>query len=272
MVDLERAVESRAVQSDVTLYMYTKGNPSTAEVLRINDLQDLKNSRNFDSGRDNIFLIHGWTDSQAGDMPLVVRQAILNVADMNVFVVDWSKPAGQLYSDAVASVPIVGGFLGGYINKMMGEFSLSPNKFRLVGYSLGAHVAGCTGAAVNGQVWSIVGLDSAGPLFTVSNTNNRLDPSDAQFVQVIHTNDGTAGFSNAIGHVDYRPNGGRSQPGCGIDLLGSCSHSRSYQYFAESIGSSTFTSTKCANYNNFQGGQCNNNEKSKLGELEVDRR
>lgn len=43
----------------------------------------------------------------------------------------------------------------------------------------------------------------------------RLDSSDAEFVDVIHTDAGIFGYPTSIGHVDFYPNNGISpQPGC----------------------------------------------------------
>lgn len=43
-----------------------------------------------------------------------------------------------------------------------------------------------------------------------------LDPSDALFVDVIHTNAKHIGVINPSGHVDYYPNGGKRQNGCNM--------------------------------------------------------
>lgn len=61
-----------------------------------------------------------------------------------------------------------------------------------------------------------IGLDPAGPGFEyVSLRSDSLDSSDADFVDVIHTAIGTAGYSKAIGHADFYPNEGKPpQPGC----------------------------------------------------------
>ncbi len=61
------------------------------------------------------------------------------------------------------------------------------------------------------------GLDPAYPGFSVSNTGERLDTSDARFVDIVHTNsatlpEGGLSFPVSIGHVDFWPNGGISQP------------------------------------------------------------
>lgn len=62
---------------------------------------------------------------------------------------------------------------------------------------------------------SFIGLDPALPLFEDGSANRRLGPTDAQFVDIIHTDGGILGNPEAIGHVDFYPNGGHAlQPGC----------------------------------------------------------
>jgi len=124
---------------------------------------------------------------------------------------------------------------------------------------------GNAGARTKGLIETIIGLDPAGPLFSSSRTDNRLDPTDGKYVQVIHTNDGMLGFGINMGHVDYYPNGGSSQPGCGLDLVGSCAHSRAYEYYAESLLENHFVSQKCDTYRNFGNSLCNQNAVSLLG-------
>lgn len=107
--------------------------------------------------------------------------------------------------------------------------NLRPKQFTrrnvtLAGYSLGAHAAGYAGAMLNGEVEQIIGLDPAGPLFTlpaVVSPDFRLDPTDAEFVQVLHTSGGTLGTSVKSGHADFYPNGGRApQRHCQVLLSG----------------------------------------------------
>lgn len=129
------------------------------------------------------------------------------------------------------------------------------------------------GAALGGIVDRIVGLDPAGPYFKVKNIDERLDPTDAKFVSVIHTNGCRLGFGISMGHADYWPNGGKSQPGCGFDLFGSCAHSRAYDYYAESLSnSSKFVATRCSSYLDFSKNKCSNREKSFMGKFKSDYR
>ena len=59
-------------------------------------------------------------------------------------------------------------------------------------------------------------MDPAGPMHINVDASFRLDKSDADQVDVIHTD--TAGFGTerkeTVGHVDFFPNGGDKQPGC----------------------------------------------------------
>lgn len=75
----------------------------------------------------------------------------------------------------------------------------------------------------------IVALDPAGALFTYPNLvdkSERVDASDAKYVQAIHTSIVLGSYTEA-GHADFYIDGGISQPGCATKflrkgLLGSC--------------------------------------------------
>ena len=60
-------------------------------------------------------------------------------------------------------------------------------------------------------------MDPAGPKFTNEEKDFRLDESDASYVDVIHTNAGFLGTNQRVGDIDFYPNGGSHQPGCGIN-------------------------------------------------------
>lgn len=71
-------------------------------------------------------------------------------------------------------------------------------------------------------------MDPAGPLFESQDTRARLDQTDADFVDVIHSNGenlilGGLGSSQPMGHVDFYPNGGRMQKGCSHLFVGAVS-------------------------------------------------
>ena len=61
------------------------------------------------------------------------------------------------------------------------------------------------------------GLDPAFPCFEKAGADQILEISDAEFVDIIHTNAGfliekRLGFPFSLGHADFWPNGGSIQP------------------------------------------------------------
>lgn len=87
------------------------------------------------------------------------------------------------------------------------------------------------------------GLDPAGPMWEVN--PKRLKPSDAVYVEAIHTNTGLYGLNDNVGDVDFYPNGGFTQPGCLTPL---CDHFRAIDLFGASV----------ADPNHLVGNQCAN--------------
>lgn len=68
--------------------------------------------------------------------------------DCNFLIVDWSIGArGPQYTAAAANTEIVGRQLGLLLLQMF-EKGLDPAKVHIVGFSLGAHVAGCAAELV----------------------------------------------------------------------------------------------------------------------------
>lgn len=123
--------------------------------------------------------------------------------------------AGPWYYTAARNTQVVGQYTAQLIDYLVSRGMYLPS-LHLIGLSLGAQMAGVCGQSVqSGRISRITGLDPAGPLFKKWPRNVRLDSSDAEFVDVIHTDAGIFGFPRAIGHIDFWPNQGISpQPGC----------------------------------------------------------
>lgn len=58
---------------------------------------------------------------------------------------------------------------------------------------------------------------------------------------------------------------GIKQPGCGLDLLGVCSHGRVTELFAESLINNQFYSKKCNSFHQVLIGRCNGTENALMG-------
>ncbi|ELW71011.1 hypothetical protein TREES_T100020248 [Tupaia chinensis] len=111
---------------------------------------------------------------------------LLQAEDINCINLDWIN--GSLkYIHAVNNLRVAGAEVAYFIDVLMKKFGYSPSKVHLIGHSVGAHLAGDAGSRIPG-LGRITGLDPAGPFFHNSPKEFRLDPSDASFVDVIHTN------------------------------------------------------------------------------------
>ncbi|KAM8961871.1 endothelial lipase [Pelodytes ibericus] len=199
-------------------------------------------------------VIHGWTMSGLFESWLhkLVFALQEREQDANIIVVDWIFLAHQLYPDAVNHTKMVGKDIALLMDWLQEKANLSLANVHLIGYSLGAHVAGYAGNYVNGTIGRITGLDPAGPMFEGVEAHKRLSPDDADFVDVLHTYTREAlgvsiGIQMPVGHIDIYPNGGDFQPGCGLsDVLGAiaygsigdavkCEHERSVHLFVDSL-------------------------------------
>lgn len=172
--------------------------------------------------------------------------------------VDWSIGAGTLnYVTARNRVPLVGDVLARFLNFLVTNGSTQMNRVMIAGHSLGAHIAGIAGKRVTqGRVQVIWALDPAGPLFSLGAPNDRFAAGDAVYTEGVRTNAGDLGFMDPLAQADFYPNWGSSQPGCGVDIGGSCAHSRAHQFFAESINSVRFAARRCANFAQITNRNC----------------
>ncbi|XP_066901536.1 lipase member I-like [Halyomorpha halys] len=186
----------------------------------------------------------------------------------NLIVVDWSSlAAGPWYHSAVANTKVVAKWLAGVIDSLVIR-GLPLESFHVIGFSLGAEIAGLTAKKISvGKLRRVTGLDPALPLFHIHQKIGRLDAGDANFVDVIHTDGGVFGFEVAIGHADFFPNGGKpAQPGCKIESVihtgklnefVACSHNRAWRFYAESVKNPyAFPAYECHDYHAFQAGLC----------------
>lgn len=135
-----------------------------------------------------------------------------------------------------------------------GESRVEADGTRKPQFHFPAHIAGIAGKAVRfGRINTIIGLDPAGPLFSIRDVNARLDRTDAEYVEVIHTNSRVTGIGFPIGHADFFPNGGTQQPGC---LRNFCNHDRAPRFFVESISNNNFFAHRCESINDVVEGGC----------------
>lgn len=168
-----------------------------------------------DTSANLTLIIHGFTDNRKRHWINRLVHDLAQLAHTNVCIVDWNKLATIEYTIAVRNVNRVGDHIGEFLLGIQQHIPL--DQVSIIGHSLGAHIAGAVGRRAGSQIDSIFGIDPAHPLMTIPlrPEDQRLDPSDAKFVQVLHTTSGTVGTPFNIGHQDWYADEGKSpQKGC----------------------------------------------------------
>ncbi|XP_031554827.1 pancreatic lipase-related protein 2-like isoform X2 [Actinia tenebrosa] len=224
--------------------LYTRASPLKSSI--IDDTDDAKLLKSgYDGQKRTILIVHGFVEH--GQIPWMnrIRQALLQKEDANVIQVDWYKGAKIPYETATANTRMVGAQIFELINFLNNRTDNTPSSFYIVGFSLGAHIAGYVGRRIKDsgsiKLGRITGLDPASVFFVEEHRDVRLDPTDADFVDVMHTDIDFLGSYTQSGHVDFYPNGGLDQRGCPTGLKNGpidyiiCDHMRAPEYYHQSV-------------------------------------
>jgi len=164
---------------------------------------------------------------------LVPAYLDLKNGNYNIFTVDWGRGAIADYITASYRVKPVGKVLAKFVDFLHQEAGLRFEDLQLVGFSMGAHVAGLAGKHIQTRRLRMIrALDPALPFFRYAKEEERLTHQDADYVEVLHTSVGSYGFDRPLGHADFYANWGSQQPGC---FWHECSHWRAFMLFAESL-------------------------------------
>ncbi|XP_060697791.1 inactive pancreatic lipase-related protein 1-like [Hemiscyllium ocellatum] len=257
--------------------LYTRQNPNNYQELSGTNPETVDAS-NFDLDQKSVFIMHGYLENGDVSWAVDLCKTILRVDDVNCICVDWRGGSQCSYSQAAQNIRVVGTEIAYFLDTLESHYNYTISNVYLVGHSLGAHAAGEAGKRAPG-IPRITGLDPVEPYFQNTPPEVRLDPTDAFFVDVIHT-DGSSQFPSigfgmiqACGHMDFYPNGGENMPGCSKNILStildidgiwqgtknflSCNHFRAVRYFSESVVSPDgFLAFPCGSEKEFQAEEC----------------
>ncbi|XP_053618478.1 lipase member H-B-like [Plodia interpunctella] len=183
----------------------------------------------------------------------------------NVFVTETHDFLNLIYPKSVRLAKVIGKKLGEFLVQLTKQ-GMNAKNLELLGISLGAHIAGYTAKhyySVTGmKPTRITGLDPAGPCFRSLPPKYRLDASDGENVDIVHTNIDGFGIADRLGHVDFYVNGGEFQPGDLIfnPCLTICSHVKSFLYWWQAL----------VNPKMFIGIRCNSIQDARVGNFKED--
>nr|CAD7409870.1 unnamed protein product [Timema cristinae] len=121
--------------NEVMFQLYTREKPITPHL--VND-----SVANLNVSKQTVIVIHGFTGSGRAASVTLIRDASLFVQDVNLIVMDWGILAkGPWYEQAVNNTDKAAVALARFIEALFNE-GLSPERLTIVGFSLGAQVAG----------------------------------------------------------------------------------------------------------------------------------
>lgn len=159
--------------NDMIFRLWTRANPNQPQIIQIYNNAQLDAS-NFNPALQTRFHAHGW-GTGGPTMGTNIRIPLLNRIDCNMFIADWGVGSNTInYITARNRVNEVGAVVAQYID-WINLRGVPFSAITIFGSSLGAHVAGAAGKRTSrGRVHAIIGLDPAGPLFSIDNPSERL--------------------------------------------------------------------------------------------------
>ncbi|XP_026299641.1 pancreatic lipase-related protein 2 isoform X4 [Apis mellifera] len=196
-----------------------------------------------------VLYLTGYTYDINSENVKLITDVYLNYTQDNVLALDYRNITRADYLTAVYAINDLGKLVADALNSIVDK-GMNPKKIHIIGHSLGVQLAARIARYVNFVIFRIT--DPAGPLFYF--LDSHLTSSDAKFIDIIHVD-----MALKTGHVDFFPNyGHRPQPGCAIiapfqikkDI---CTHSRSFEFYAESVKNHTSLIAKCYSLNECGG-------------------
>ncbi|XP_071827843.1 pancreatic lipase-related protein 2-like isoform X2 [Apostichopus japonicus] len=254
---------------ETNIYLFTNKNPEHYQDITDWRTDGVISDSFFDGSLETKVLIHGFNGKILDEINVETKDAILETERCNVIMIDWYGGAKvefsswnpwDIYYRVRQNTRVVAMEITLLLTELILTGDLKPSRVHLIGHSLGAHLAGYVGENLSG-IRRITGLDPAGPGFDedqlIFEAECKLDPSDADFVDVIHT-DGFYGNMHPLGHTDFFPNDGFTQPGCRFTFTRNlCDHLSSLSYFLESVTTECpFIGYPCNSWEEFEDSKC----------------
>lgn len=211
--------------------------------------------------RDDALVLYvpGWWNTPTDTSSSAVVNALMTKHSI-VHLLDTRLSFCRGYVTAVSNVSPLSHILFNFFRRLH-KSGYPLTSIHIIGFSLGAHVAGLAGKLVrrklNTTLGRITALDPARPCFARS--EYRLDKGDAQFVQAIHSSAGVLGIEEPLGHADVYVNGlSGDHPECrGRTISLECDHAQAWKlYSASAMNENALTGRRCASWDELLQNDC----------------
>lgn len=172
----------------------------------------------FDDEKPTTFYIYGTLEGTWTPTVIAVKNAYIKNGKFNFVLVGSQNPFLQIFENA----PIIAQTFAMNLLELLDD-GYEVSKIDFVAFSLGSKaIAPLTSRIIRRvskgsfRIPKIVALDPGkvrkDEMHLVC--HRKLNPDDAEFVMVIHTDCENWGTRGSYGHVDFRINGGCEQPNC----------------------------------------------------------
>ncbi|XP_034831145.1 lipase member H-B-like [Maniola hyperantus] len=224
-------------------------------------MAQLAKDPDLDFNKKTLLYVGGFLDSPSFIFATLTARTYLSLG-YNVLLLDTNWFTTMEYPRAARFMRPV----GKHTAKMLVQLTnsgLDPKKLEIIGLSLGGQtisfIAKNYRDLTNTTVSRITGLDPAGPCFRNLGPDQRIDRSDADFVDIVSTNIDGFGMAAPVGHVNFYVNGGEFQPG---DIIWDfctvmCSHIRSYSLWMSALQNpNSFIAIECSSVQQARDKKC----------------
>ncbi|XP_014218852.1 inactive pancreatic lipase-related protein 1-like [Copidosoma floridanum] len=227
-------------------------NPTTLINTRVLETSD------FGKEKKSIVIVHGWRSSSDEKWIKTMIRRLHATRDVNILLVDWTNIASNLnYTTVMKNLPAVAHEIYQLIRALrfkqwnhITKTSILWNNLYFIGHGLGAQLSGRVAYLLQQNTfWKvnrITGLDPAQLCFPHNFTDYTLDKSDADFVDVIHSNIDYDNFL-PLGHIDFFVDGRTLRPKCEkleyIEAM-TCRQKLSYKLYLKSLPTSKGSNCK----------------------------
>lgn len=141
----ENATQLYDPQTDVYFHLYTRGNPSASQIIRLDNIEDLIMS-NLNPSNPTIVIIHGWGGSHLHGVTQRSKNEYLSRGGFNIIGVDWCEGACTLnYAIARYRVNPTAFVVAQFIEFIVKQASVRFSEVHVIGHSLGGQMAGNVG-------------------------------------------------------------------------------------------------------------------------------
>lgn len=196
-----------------------------------------------DFANEHRVAIHGWTGKSTTCYNAAIKDAYLSRGNYNVIIMDWSYQAMDInYSRVSKQLRSIAASVAKFLHFLHSSAGVPYEQIYLVGHSAGSHIAGLTGKHLSpARLGAIFALDPAGLSQLGLGPTERLAPTDAIYVESIHTDLELLGNPQGteLSQAAIFPNWGLGQPHCpnatATEFDISCDHFASLFYFVESV-------------------------------------